>query len=77
MATQHTIQLHRSMYMAQAVRDAIRVFEDFANFAMVSDEHHYTVTIQDVDPEVDGDLAGEFCNFALAHTIERKRRTPK
>lgn len=77
MATQHTIQLHRSMYMAQAIRDAIRVFEDFANFAMVSDEAHYTVTIQDMDPEVDGDLVGEFCNFALAHTIERKRRTPK
>jgi len=77
MATQQTLSLHRSMYMAQAIRDAIRVFDDFATFAMNKSDDHYVVTISDVDPDVDGDLAGEFCNFALAHTIERKRRTPK
>lgn len=77
MTSQHTIRLNRAMYMAQAIRDAMRVFEDFATFDMSSDEQHYTITIEDVDGEVDGDLVGEFCNFALAHTIERKRRTPK
>ncbi len=77
MATAHTLRLHRAMYMAQAIRDAMRVFEDFAKFSMERDGDHYAVAIADVDADVDGDLVGEFCNFALAHTIERKRRTPK
>lgn len=77
MTSPQTVALHRAMYMAQAIRDAIAVFDDFANFTMTTDDQHYTITIQDMDPEVDGDLVGEFCNFALVHSIERKRRTPK
>ncbi|MCO4761013.1 MAG: HxsD-like protein [Myxococcales bacterium] len=77
MATDLTISLHRAMYMAQAIRDAMGVFDDFATFSMEKKGDHYEVTIRDVDPEVDGDIVGEFSNFALAHTIERKRRTPK
>ncbi|MCB9738063.1 MAG: hypothetical protein H6747_02270 [Deltaproteobacteria bacterium] len=71
-----TIRLHKSTYMAQAIRDAIKVFEDFASFEMTRDGDYYLVQVTNLDPEVDGDLAGEFCNFALVHTIERKRRTP-
>lgn len=77
MSADITLKLHRAMYMAQAVKDAMRVFEDFASFDMRKADDHYEVRIHNIDAEVDGDLAGEFCNFALAHTIERKRRTPK
>ncbi len=70
------IRLHKSAYMAQAIRDAIKVFADFASFAVERDGDYYVVQVTDIDPEVDGDLTGEFCNFALVHTIERKRRTP-
>ncbi|MBP48403.1 MAG: hypothetical protein CMH53_10740 [Myxococcales bacterium] len=77
MSAEIKLRLHRSMYMAQAIKDAIGIFEDFARFEMKRQDDHYNVDIHDIDPEVDGDLAGEFCNFALAHTIERKRKTPK
>jgi hypothetical protein len=70
------IRLHKATYMAQGIRDAIKVFADFAKFDMQRDGDYYVVDIHDIDPEVDGDLRGEFCNFALVHTIERKRRTP-
>ncbi len=72
-----TIRLHKAMYMQQAVRDAIRTFEDFATLALGRDGDHYVVTVQDIDPDVDGDLVGELCNFALVNTIERKRRSPR
>ncbi len=70
------VRLHKAAYMAQGIRDAIKVFADFAKFEMQRDGDYYVVEIRDIDPEVDGDLRGEFCNFALVHTIERKRRTP-
>jgi hypothetical protein len=72
-----TIRLHKSLYMQQAVRDAVKVFNDFATLKIKTDGNYYSVSIDEVDPDVDGDLAGELCNFALVHTIERKRRTPK
>lgn len=77
MSADISLRLHRAMYMAQAIRDAIGVFEDFARFEMNKDGDYYRVDIHDIDAEVDGDLAGEFSNFALAHTIERKRKAPK
>ena len=72
-----TVRLHKSMYMQQAIRDAVRTFEDFATFELKRDGDHYTVAIRDVDPDVDGDIVGEFCNFALVNTIERQRKTPR
>lgn len=72
-----TIRLHKSLYMQQAVRDAVKVFNDFATLKIKTDGNYYSVSIDEIDPDVDGDLAGELCNFALVHTIERKRRTPK
>jgi|ETNmetMinimDraft_26_1059896.scaffolds.fasta_scaffold126892_2 hypothetical protein len=76
MATQN-VRLHKSMYMQQAIRDAVRTFEDFASFDLSRQDDHYNVAISDVDPDVDGDIVGEFCNFALVNTIERKRKTPR
>jgi hypothetical protein len=70
------LRLHKATYMAQAVRDAIKVFDGFARFELARDGDHYLVKITDLDPEVDGDIAAELANFALVHTIERKRRTP-
>ena len=71
------IKLHKKLYMQQAVREAVATFEDFATLKLTSDGEHYLVHVSDIDPDVDGDLAGELCNFALVNTIERKRRTPR
>lgn len=71
-----TLRLHKAVYMAQGIHDAVKVFEDFATFRVERRGDYYEVELSDIDPEVDGDLRGEFCNFALVHTIERKRRTP-
>jgi hypothetical protein len=75
-AAHEAIRLHKAAYMAQGIRDAIKVFADFARFEVRRDGDYYVVDIFDIDPDIDGDLRGEFCNFALVHTIERKRRTP-
>ena len=67
------VRLHKGMYMQQAIREAIDGFAEFARFELDRDGEHYVVTIRDPDPEVEGDLVAEFCNFALYYTIERKR----
>lgn len=73
----NVIKLHKKLYMQQAVREAVRAFDDFATLKLTTEGEHYCVTVVDMDPDVDGDLAGELSNFALVHTIERKRRTPR
>lgn len=76
-ANSASLKLHKKLYMQQAVREAVRTFEDYATLKMTTEGAHYVVSISDIDPDVDGDLAGELCNFALVGTIERKRNTPK
>jgi hypothetical protein len=71
------VHLQRAMYMQQAIKDAMATFEDFATFELSRGEDHYIVKVSDPDPDIDGDLIGEFANFALYHTIERKRRRHK
>ena len=75
-AASERIRLHKAVYMAQGIRDAMKIFADFARFEIHRDGDYYVVDVYDIDPEVDGDICGEFGNFALVHTIERKRRTP-
>jgi len=70
------IRLHKKLYMRQAVRQAMDTFEEFAKLTLRADGEHYVVAVTDMDPDVDGDLPGELCNFALVNTIERKRRIP-
>ena len=69
-----TVQLHRAVYMPQAIKEAAETFADFATFKIRRDGSYYAVEISDIDPEADGDVAGEFCNFALYHTIQRKKQ---
>jgi hypothetical protein len=69
-----TLQLHRALYMQQAIKEAAQQFSDFASFEVKREGEYYAVTVSDVDPDVDGDLVGEFCNFALVYTGNRKRK---
>ena len=72
-----TIRLHKSIYLRRAIADAMATFEDFGTFELSRDGDHHQVLISAVDPEVEGDIVGEFCNFALANTIERKRKVAR
>lgn len=67
------VKLNRALYMQQAIREAATTFADFASFAITRDGEYYAVTISDIDAEADGDVAAEFCNFALFNTANRKR----
>ena len=69
-----TIKLHRTLYMQQAIKDAATTFADFAAFAIKRDGDYYAIEIKDIDPDVEGDVVAEFCNFALANTAARKKK---
>jgi hypothetical protein len=71
--THQTVKLHRTLYMQQAVKEAATTFADFASFTIKRDGDYYTVDCKDIDPDVDGDVVAEFCNFALANTAGRKK----
>ena len=70
-----TVKLHRTLYMQQALQEAGQAFAELASFEIVRDGEYYAVHIADIDAEVEGDLVAEFCNHALVHTWNRKRKT--
>ncbi len=61
------VRLHSELYAESAIRDAAATFEDFAKFEIRRDGEHFVVVATDIDPEADGDVVAEFCNFALAN----------
>jgi hypothetical protein len=72
-STDTTVRLHRTLYMQQAIREAASTFADFAAFTIARDGEYYAVTLRDIEPDADGDVVAEFCNFALVNTAARKR----
>jgi hypothetical protein len=66
-----TVKLHRALYTHDAIRRAASTFADFASFAVRVDGEHFVVDVGDIEPDVDGDVVAEFCNFALANTALR------
>jgi len=70
-----TVRLHKSLYLPAALREAARDFAELATFTFARDGDWHVVTLAPTVP-AQGDIAGEFCNFALARTATRKRRKP-
>ena len=66
-----TVKLHRALYTQDAIRRAATTFGDFASFSVRADGEHFVVDVSDIEPDVDGDVVAEFCNFALANTALR------
>jgi hypothetical protein len=66
-----TVKLHRALYAHDAIRRAAETFGDFASFSIRADGEHFAVEVSDIEPDVEGDVVAEFCNFALANTALR------
>jgi len=63
-----TVRLHRALYLEEAITEAATTFAELASFAVRTDGEHYVVDLTDIARNVDGDVAAEFCNFALANS---------
>ena len=70
-----TVKLHQALYLHDAISEAAATFGDFASFAIRPEGEHYVVEISDISRDVDGDVVAEFCNFALANTAVRRKRS--
>ena len=74
-ATAATVRFHRTLYTQRAINDAATTFADFASFAIDRDGDHYRVDITNINPDVQGDIVAEFCNFALANSASHTARS--
>ena len=68
-----SVRLHRALYVEEAISEAAATFAGLASFAVRPDGEHWVVDLTDIARDVDGDVAAEFCNFALANTARRRR----
>lgn len=66
--TRTTLRFHTDLYPPPAIAAAVGMFADFAEIQTSRDGAY---TVLDVLPtaDVDGDLLGELCNFALANSV--------
>jgi len=67
------LRLHRRIYRAGAVKEALEAFEDFGTFELDRDGDYLVVSIRDPDPDFAAVLPHEIANFALAGTVDRLR----
>ncbi|HVM97302.1 MAG TPA: HxsD-like protein [Candidatus Acidoferrales bacterium] len=72
-ATTASVKLHRDLYNREAISEAADSFADFASFEVRGDGEHFVVDVADINPEVEGDVVAEFCNFALANSAMRMK----
>lgn len=68
-----TVRLHRSLYLTGAIREAAETFADFARFTFRRDGDYTVVELREIPEDVQGDVAAEFCNFALANSAVRRK----
>jgi hypothetical protein len=68
-----TVRFHQSLYTEAAIKEAVETFAGLASFALRTDGEHHVVEISAIDPDVDGDVVAEFCNFALANSARGQR----
>ena len=70
---QASVRLHRTLYSRRAIAEAAATFADFASIAVRRDADHYVVDLSDIRTDVEGDVAAEFCNFALANSANGRK----
>ncbi len=68
-----TVRFHKSLYSEAAIAEAATTFAELATFAVRDDGEHHVVEVSAIDPDVDGDVVAEFCNFALANSARGHR----
>jgi hypothetical protein len=67
------LRLHRDIYRAPAVDEAVGVFGSFATLERCDDAEHLAVRISGKSGERERRIAGELANYALGLTVGARK----
>lgn len=73
MADTRVVRLHRRLYTRAAIDAAVAAFAHLCDASVRVEGDYRVVELRNVDPDVADVIDGEFANFVLAETIERRR----
>ena len=65
------LRFDRTLYLGEAVDEAVKAFDRFASFELSDDENDWIVRVKPHSEKHESRIIGEFQNFALGKTIER------
>lgn len=68
-----SVRFHHALYVPEAIAEAAETFAGLATFAIREDGEHTVVDLSAIARDIEGDVAAEFCNFALANSARRRR----
>ncbi len=69
------MRFHRTVYMGEALDEAMKVYASFGSFEQAEEPNHWIVRVTAKRAARERDLAGEFANYALGLTIRRGNRS--
>jgi hypothetical protein len=70
------LKLHKSLYQAAAVDEAVRVYGPHATLERGDEGDHFVVRIVGSTPAREHRVAGELGNYALGVTIKTRSKEP-
>lgn len=70
-----TLEFNRKLYKRAVIRDAMRTYQEFADFELQARDRYYAVSVKSEDPQNEKVITNEFGNYVLTRTIEN-RKTP-
>ncbi len=71
------VRFHRSLYVPEAVEDAVKAFADLATLKVLHNAEDMLVIIEHAHPSVSAVLADELANYALSETVARSREVSR
>jgi hypothetical protein len=66
------LRFDKSIYVGEAVDEAVKRFDGYADFALADEDDAWVVTLTAKKPKLEKRIAGELSNFALGLTIKRR-----
>jgi len=59
------INFNKNFYTVEVIKKAIQDYKGIANFNIISSKKENKVEIKNIDPESEGIIKQEFCNYVL------------
>jgi hypothetical protein len=67
------LRFHREIYLEKTLDDALLTYQRFAKFERTDEPSHFVVRLQGKTPARERQVAGEFGNFVLGHSIRGRK----
>jgi hypothetical protein len=63
-----------SLYRREAIEKSIETYQQLAEFSLSVGEEGVVISVENIHPELEGELVDSFCNYVLNESIILSRK---